>query len=62
MRRHPFDDRPSRDGGRTNKPFHLLTPMEYALFEAEIEQRPYTPLGAYFLYLKALKKEPKPCA
>jgi hypothetical protein len=60
MPRHPHDDRPSRDGGPVYKPFHLLTPMEYALLDVHLEQRPYCFLGSYLRCLQALKKESKP--
>jgi hypothetical protein len=46
--------------GPVNPPFHTLTPMQYALFEAYIEQRPYCFLGSYLRCLQALKKESTP--
>jgi hypothetical protein len=51
--RHPL-------AGPVNPPLHALSPMQYALFEAYIEQRPYCFLGAYLHYLQALKKESPP--
>jgi len=32
---------------------HRLTPMQYALLEAELERRPYCFLGAYLRCLQA---------
>jgi hypothetical protein len=59
MSRHPRAP-PSPFGGPVNPPFHTLTPMESALFEADIERRPYCFLGSYLRCLSALKKESRP--
>lgn len=59
MHRHPRE-RPAPGAGPVNPPFHTLTPMQYALLEAEIERRPYCFLGAYLRCLQAHRRDSVP--